>query len=222
MKPLFFIFISIILAVACTSQADKDGIAHAPTSLHLDIPHINVVATGLPLHLDKIDLNAPQNKVEISDGKIALIEKVVKDYYYDECDGDLNQTFIKVKDTYIGTLWAVDTLTSVFYVILRHPSGKLDAQIAFYDNVTNQPLSSTLRQNIHNMYHIDDGRFIPSELKKKLLQNTPEIEALDYNQDGINDFKISGLRYNNSSFTPDIKVYDVTSSQLNEIKPEKK
>ena len=218
MKPLLFIILSIFLVIACTKQSEKDTFKHPATALSLVMPSIHPIPTSLPLQVEEIDLNDTQKQVEVSEGKTAFIESIIKDYYYNECNGDPRQSFVKVNDTYIGTLWAVDTLTSVFYVILQHPSGTLNAKIGFYDNVTKQPLASAVDYNIQAAYHLTDGQLQPNKIKNNLLLHQPVLEVLDYNHDGIHDFKISSLANNGSKNTIKTQIFDVTAKQLEVLK----
>lgn len=220
MKSFLLLTLSLFLAIACTNQEVQEVVNNATPSLHLKIPNINVIPYDLPLQLNQINLNDNQNKVEISDQKVAFIEDIVKDYYYNECNGDPKQIYVKIKDTYVGTLWAVDTLTSVFYIILQQPSGVLDAKIAFYDNVSNQPFPTIIDHNIHTMYRLKEGHLLSSNLKKEYLAHTPLIEPIDYNQDGINDFKITSLLHSGTKPYIKTQIFDVTTRQLQVLNPE--
>lgn len=220
MKPFLLLTLSLLLAIACTNQEAQETVNNPTPSLHLDIPNINVIPCNLPLQLDQINLNDDQNKVEISDQKAAFIEDIVKDYYYNECNGDPKQIYVKIKDTYVGTLWAVDTLTSVFYIILQQPSGVLDAKIAFYDNASNQPFPTIIDHDIQTMYRLKEGQFLSSNLKKEHSPHTPLIEPIDYNQDGINDFKISNLLHSGTKPYIKTQIFDVTTRQLEILNPE--
>jgi transcriptional regulator len=158
---------------------------------------ITAIDAKFPLELEKIDLSKKDNIVHLSDQIKSKIEQTVKNYYTNDCLPDSLHTY---KDTYINTIRLQDSLQTIFLVLLKHyPFEELKSKALFYDNTKRKFLDSVCDFRIYALFDFENGQLEPTNLKIDFEIDTPEIQLIDFDKDGINDFKFTRL-YHNGTF----------------------
>ena len=175
----------------------------------------SVINSSFPFELDKIDLSSSENLLQVNDEISSRIEKTIEDYYKEEC---LNDSLSSYKDTYVTTIRLSDSLQTIYFVLLKnYPTEELNSKILFYDNLRKNFLEHKLDFKIYALYEFEDNKLKESNLKSTFKIETPEIELLDFNNDGIRDFKFTRLFHNgtfNSIHTTVLTVEDLTLDTL--------
>ncbi len=212
------IFISLFTIFSCSDKPDEVKTKVIKDNLW-KYPNISFIQADFPLELDKINLLNSQNHIEICKKKIDMIEEVIENYYFNECCGDSGETYFKLKDTYIGTVELKDSLYSIYYVILKHkPTGNLNCKVIFYNNLKRVNIDEIIDHNIHAMYNLENERLKSSELKENFKIAGPDIELLDFNNDGINDFKFSRLYHNGTANALETLILDISKEKVDTLK----
>ncbi len=215
-KVITIFLLLSVLVFACT-EADSDNHQSAtPSQTTLTYPNIDLLPVSFPVRLEDVNLANRQSRIQLPTEETIMIGEVIRDFYINECHGDAAQKQFKMKDTYLGTLWATDrdSLTSVFYVLLQNPpAGTLTGKVIFYDNLRRRPLETIIDNDISQMYHLADGRFVPEESTLAL----PVLELFDFNKDGVNDFKINRYYRQEHSTLTETRIYDVSSGEVKGI-----
>jgi len=176
--------------VSCSTKKTEN----APDRARQDIAAIDA---KFPLELEKIDLGQKENIVHVNDQIRSKIEQTVRDYYEKDCLPDSLHTY---KDTYIHTIRLQDSLQTIFLVLLKHyPTEELKSKVLFYDNTKKEFADRVCDFNIYALYDFEDGQLEATNLKTTFQINTPEIQRIDFDKDGINDFKFTRL-YHNGTF----------------------
>jgi len=204
MKFLLNIFSFALLISCSTSQTDKQNGKSTPSFPRLEVRYAN-----FPLSLTNINFHDNKN-IEKSNGDIeAKLNETIQNIYYNDYGGDSSQTYFSIKDIYIGTLKLQDSLYSIFMVIFKHIPGGLDSKILFYDMHTKKFADSTPDFNINGLYDFDNLKLKPTNLKEELKIMTPEIELVDFDKDGVNDYKFTRLYHNGTANAGNWILYKV-------------
>lgn len=217
MRLLINIFLLATLVGCSNKQADnlKDKATNdnaAPT-----FPKLSITNASFPLSLTDINFQDAKNIEVFNDGIEATITRTISDIYYNDCNGDSNQTYFSIDDTYIGTIRLRDSLQSIFMVIFQHIPGGLGSKILFYDMVAKKFTDSTLDFNIHGLYDFDNLKLRPSNLKDGFKITTPEIELVDFDKDGIYDYKFTRLYHNGTANAIETTVIKVTGNKIDTL-----
>lgn len=171
-----------------TENQNKSGIK-AENSFH-----ISAIDAKFPLRLGESDFNSDNKIIQLNDGIVSRIEEVVKAYANDLEFSDSSQTY---RDSYINTIQLHDSLTTIYLILLKHfPTNEINSKVLFYSNQKKQFADSSFGFNLYALYNIDDGKLKSSNLKSELKITSPEIELIDFNKDGVNDFKFTRLFHN--------------------------
>jgi hypothetical protein len=203
-----------VTLVSCSNrQGGKPNDKATPPFPRLEIRNAN-----FPLSLTNIDFHDTKNIEVFNDGIEAKIKETVSNIYYNDCDGDSNQAYFSIDDTYIGTIRLRDSLHSIFMVIFQHiPGGGLDSKILFYDMVTKQFTDNTLDFNLHGLYDFDNLELKPTNLKEEFKIMTSEIEIVDFDKDGVNDYKLSRLYNNGTANAIETTVIKVSGNRIDTL-----
>jgi hypothetical protein len=188
MKTRVFIIVTLlIILTSCSRKTDRS---------QPSVDHIAPIDATFPLRLDEIDLGE-MNGVVLNDAINARITRVVENYYKNECLADSLHSY---KDTYVNTIRFYQRSHTVFLVLVKHyPSEWLSSKALFYDNAKKEFLDGEFDFKIYAMYDFSNDKITPSRLKTQLKLSSPEIELIDYDKDGIDDFKLVRL-YHNGTF----------------------
>lgn len=215
MRTLLVIFILASL-YSCNNRKTKRSIEQInEVSKNKEPFLISAINAKFPLRLDEINLEDKNNTIYLNDGLVSKIEDVVKEYAKDFEFYDSTQTF---KDTYINTIRLHDSLQTIFLVLLKHyPTGELNTKVLFYDNQKKEFSVTELDFNLWVLYNFDNGKLIPTKLKTDFKITSPEIEVVDINKDGINDFKFVRLWHNGTFNAIHTTILTVKNNKLDTL-----
>lgn len=174
------------------SKQDEEIINHnhEPTN-NFEISAIDV---KLPLRLDELNLEDNNNSIQLNDAINSKIEETVKAYAKDFEFYDSTQTY---KDSYINTIRLHDSLQTMYLVLLKHyPTDEVNSRVLFYDNQKKEFADKVFDFNLWILYDYENGKLTSTKLKTDFEVTTPEVEVVDFNNDGINDFKFVRLWHN--------------------------
>lgn len=192
---------------------DKEAIAPKPLPQIL----ISVIDSNFPLHLNKIVLKDNEQTIQLNDGINSKIKQTIHEYYFKECFGDSLQTYFSLKDIYIHTIRLHDSLQTLFLVLLKRPTGYVNSKVLFYDNLKKEFSPEAFNFNIFALYDFENGKLIPSNLKTAFKIKTPEIELVDADKDGINDFKFTRLYHNGTANSIQTTILTVKNAQIDTL-----
>ena len=199
------------------SCVDRVGQQAAPGG-RLVLPDLAVINSELPLKLPDLDLPDTQKTVHLNDGIEAEIRKTIYSYYFIDCSGDSSETYFKVKDTYIGTIRLHDSLQTIFMVLFKHlPAGEVNSKLIFYNNSTKEFIGHPIDFNLHALYDFNNGKLAPSNLKDSFKITTPEIELVDFDKDGINEFRLTRLYHNGTANTIETIVLKICNNNVDTV-----
>ena len=217
MKLLLHIFF-IVTLVSCSNRQGgtlKEKVTNdktAPT-----FPRLAIRNASFPLSLTDIDFRDTKNIEVFNDGIERKITNTINEIYYNDCGGDSNQTYFSIDDTYIGTLRLRDSLQSIFMIIFQHIPGGLDSKILFYDMGSKEFADRALDFKIHGLYDFDSLKLTPTNLKEQFKIMTPEIELVDFNKDGVNDYKFTRLYHNGTANAIETAVIKVSNNKIDTL-----
>ena len=180
-------------------------------------PELRIRNAGFPLLLSEIDFQDTTSTDVLNDAIERKLTKTINDIYYNDCRGDSNQTYFSIDDTYIGTIRLRDTLRTIFMVIFQHIPGGLDSKILFYDMQSKEFADNILDFNIQGLYDLDSLQLRPTNLKKELKITSPEIELVDFDKDGVNDFKFTRLFHNGTSNAIETTIIKVSDNKIDTL-----
>ena len=194
---------------SCSNRKVKNSDIQKNNSV---LNYISVIDTKFPLRLNEINLQDKNNIIQLNDGIISKIEETIKEYA-NECDFyDSTQTY---KSTYINTIRLHDSLQTIFLILLKHyPTGYVNGKVLFYDNSDKEFADKVFDFNMWVLYHFEEGELKPTYLKTLFNITIPEIELVDYDKDGINDFKFTRLWHNGTSNAIHTTILTVRDKQL--------
>jgi hypothetical protein len=173
---------------------------------------ISAIDAKFPLRINEINLRDKNNTFHLNDGISSKIEETIKEYAREIDFCDSTQTF---KDIYINTIRLHDSLQTIFVVLLKHyPTEVVNSKVLFYDNIEKEFADKTFDFNLWALYHFEEGEFKPTNLKTDLKIITPEIELVDYDQDGVNDFKFVRLWHNGTFNAIHTTILTIKNNQL--------
>ncbi|MDF2456470.1 MAG: hypothetical protein K0R51_2463 [Cytophagaceae bacterium] len=206
------IFALLILAffVSCSDRQTKE----IPVNENPK-PSLSVIQASFPLRLHEINLEEATNTVQVNDGIVLKLEETFQEYTKSIEFSDSSQN---IKDLYINTLQLQDSLHTLFVMLLKaYPTGELNSKVLFYDNQKKAFIGEALDFKLYALYDLLDGTLIPTTLKKDFNITSPEIESLDFNKDGKNDYQFKRLWHNgtfNAMHTTILTVNNSTSDTL--------
>ncbi len=213
------IFLSLIALTSCIGRLSGGAKENGnKNTTNWKLPDISAIDAKFPLSLIDINLLDSSNLVVLNDGITSQIRKTIIDYYFYECAGDSNEVNFTVKDTYINTIRLHDSLQTIFVILFHHiPSGMINCKILFYDNTTKEFADRTLDFNIHALYNFENGILTSSNLRTDLNISTPEIELVDFDKNGVNDFKLSRLIHNGTLNEIETIVLNVSRHKIDTL-----
>ena len=194
MRTLTAIFLLTILFGCSDRKSKEDKVSNNDNLEHTNNFEISAIDGKLPLRLNELNLKDKNNSVQLNDRVNSKIEKTVKDYAKDFEFYDSTQTY---KDIYINTIRLYDSLYTIYLVLLKHyPTDEVNSRALFYDNQKKEFVDNVFDFNLWVLYDFEHGKLIPTKLKTDFEITTPEIEVVDFNKDGVNDFKFVRLWHN--------------------------
>lgn len=184
----------------------------------LALPAFEINVAHCPLRLD--DPAVYHTKVQrLPDSALRVaISNVVKAYYLEASSGDSTETYFKLKDVYITTISLPDSMNIVYVVLLRHPAtGQVNSKILFYNHNQQRIVGTPLDFNLHALYEYDGNRLVASNLKKQLGIKEPEIDRVDYNNDGVPDYRLTRLFHNGTYNKIQQTIVNVAATQIDTL-----
>jgi len=156
---------------------------------------VSLVEAAFPLRLGDVDFSNATHDVDL---EVELrIRQVVNEYYARPCSAGRQHM---PRDVYVNTVRLSDSLRTIFVVLLRHyPTGNLDSRILFYNPGTKAFIGDPIDFKVYALYDFEKDKIKPSYLKEMLKIDNPELERLDYNGDGVMDYRLTRL-YHNGTF----------------------
>ncbi|MFT3910787.1 MAG: hypothetical protein QM757_11510 [Paludibaculum sp.] len=192
--------------------------ANAQTERLMQLPAIGAAKTKFPLFLDKLNEKNVEIGLETDTAVKSKTEAIILSYYFNECAGDSNETNFGLVHVYPGTFVLRDSFITTYLVLLKHkPGDELNGKVFFYDNKTKSVIDTVIDFNIYALYDLKKGKPVPSNLKKELKINTPEIELVDYDKDGINDFKFTRLYHNGTANAIETFILKVSNNKVERL-----
>jgi hypothetical protein len=168
---------------------------------------ISAIDAEFPLKLDEIDFDSKDKTILLNELISTKIEETINEYeefiskiesttLEPESDFDLENK-AQQKDTYINTIRLQDSMHTIFLVLLKHyPTNLVNSKALFYNEKEKEFVESSFDFNIHALYDFDNGRIIASNLKTELKINEAEIEVVDFDKNGVADYKFVRLWHN--------------------------
>ncbi|UII19613.1 hypothetical protein [Fulvivirga ligni] len=212
MRTLAAIFLLTIM-FSCSDRKSEKDINHKnkPSGKF----EISVIDGKLPLRLNELNFEDHNNYVHLNDGINSKIEETVKVYAKDFEYFDSTQTY---KDIYINTVRLHDSLQTIYLVLLKHyPTGEVNSRVLFYDNQQKEFANSVFDFNLFGLYHHNNGKLTSTNLKTDFEITTPEIEVVDFNKDGINDFKFVRLWHNGTFNAIHTTILTVSDNKIDTL-----
>lgn len=187
---------------------------------NLPPPSVEVIEANLPLRLDLIDFK--NNVLPVSDEISSRIGAVIKEYFFDICEGDKDCPF-SIKDIYLNTIQINTNSNQILYlVIFRFITGKINSYILFFDNTKKEFSEYVHDFNIHALYQKKDNHLKPSNLKELFKINIPEIEMVDFDGDKVEDFKLTRLYHNGTANAIEEMIIEVKDETVDTLKFERR
>lgn len=209
MRTLYLIIFLTALLSCSNRQIENLDVKNEEFELNSNSFQISAIDTKFPLRLGEINLKDEYNTVQLNDGIVSQIEDVVKEYSSNNVLYDSSQTY---KDSYINTIRLHDSLHSIYLILLKHiPTGDLNSRVLFYDNQKKEFINGIFDFNLWALYNYENEKLSPSNLKQLFKINSPEIDLVDFNKDGINDYKFVRLWHNgtfNAIYTTILTIKD--------------
>jgi hypothetical protein len=224
LNSILFISLGLVMMISCITFPDKENsylmrqepadttaetsgpVMPAPATVTekkiwkdkiFKLPYISAVKATFPLRIYRLNFNAQRGIINVDEKVRAAIEQEIRKCYFINCGGDSSEEFSKMKDVYFNTICLKDSLQTIF-MVLTHcciPDW-VGSTVFFYDNLTHEFAGTTFDFNLHPLYVLRDTKLETGNLKDHFLKRTPEIGLIDYDGDGINDYKFTRLYHN--------------------------
>jgi hypothetical protein len=220
MRTLTIILFLTTLFSCSDRQTDSTVVQLSGSLDNTNLFVIAAINSKFPLRLNEIKLDETSNIIHLNDGIISKIEETIKTYAKEILFYDSTQTY---RDLYINTIQLHDNLQTIYLVLLKHyPTGVVNSKVLFYNNQKKEFLNENFDLNLHALYDFNNGQLKPTNLKTDFKITTPEIEIVDADQDGINDFKLVRLWHNGTFNALQTTILTVKDNQLDTLHFEEK
>jgi len=164
---------------------------------------IAAIDRAFPLRLSEIDLEDSSNTVHLNDDIVSKIDETIKEH---------------ADNVYINTIRLRDSLQTIFLVLLKYyPTGEVNSRVLFYDNQKKAFADPAFDFKLYALYDFGNGNLIPTNLKTELKITAPEIELVDFDKDGINDYKFVRLWHNGTFNAIHTTVLTVRNMELDTL-----
>ncbi|KOS07291.1 hypothetical protein AM493_15525 [Flavobacterium akiainvivens] len=178
------------------------------TAITID-PEPLIIKATYPFTFKNANINDPQNFISVNDGINAKINEVVRS----GCNSPKYNP-----EQHIAAFQLRDSLYTLYVVTTNGcPTGELSAQVLFYNNITKTFIDNSYQYKLFANYEYANNRFKPSDLRKRYKINGPDIEKLDYNHDGVTDYKFTRLWHNGTFNALSTTVLSVAKGQIDTL-----
>lgn len=176
---------------------------------------ISAIDAKFPLRLTEIEFENKNNTIQLNDEIISQIKKTIEEYANEDKIYDNTQIY---NDIYVNTIRLYDSLQTVFFVLLKtYPFTNVHSKVLFYDNRKKIFADETFNFKLWALYNFENGMLVPSELKEYFKITSPEIELVDYDKDGTNDFKFVRLWHNGTFNAIHTTILSVKNNKLDTL-----
>ncbi len=212
-KEILLIIFTIIVSCEKT-EASKSKI---------NVEDITVLDSKLPLYIDKINFDNKENTVQLNKEISSEILKTIDDFYNKESGViESYKNDFTFKDCYFNTIRIEDQTITIFFIILKYfPTQALTSKILFYNNETKRFLSKPIHFKIYALYNFENEKIEPSNLKAILEIRSPEINMIDFDNDGNIEFELNRLIHNGTYNAIETSVLKVENNQIDTIQNSK-
>lgn len=206
----------LLIGFGCANKNTADSTnAVAPSA-------ITVSDSEFPLDLEAIDFDNTKKTAVVKEAIAAEIQKTIVDFYNSECDTECQKQF-SIDECHLRTIRLTGKNQTLFVVILQgFPVRDLICKILFYNNASKQFIGQPLDFKIYALYDLENGKLIPSHLKKLFRIENPEIERVDTNADGTSKFRFTRLFHNGTFNAIDTQIVKVTKDSVEIIESTQK
>lgn len=210
MRTLTAIFLLIILFGCSDRQLNNND-----NQEHSNHFIISAIDGKLPLRLEELNFKDKNNLIQLNDEIVSKIDEVVNDYAKDIELYDSSKTY---KDTYINTIRLKGNSHTIFLVLLKHYlTDEVNSRVIFYDNERKEFVDKEFDFKLYALYDYENGNLKAGYLKKLFKIVTPEIEVVDFNNDGINDFKFVRLWHNGTFNAIHTTILTVRNGKIDKL-----
>ena len=211
-QKVIIMLIVVTCLFSCSNRQTKSSNIQKNNNI---LNFISIIDSKFPLRLNEINLQDQNNTIQLNDGIVSKIEEIIKEYASDIEFNDSTQIY---KDLYINTIRLRDSLQTIFVVLLKHyQTGYINSRVLFYDNVEKKFANKAFDFNLWALYNFEEGKFKPTNLKTDFKITSPEIELVDYDKDGINDFKFTRLWHNGTFNVMLTTILTIKNNQLDTL-----
>jgi hypothetical protein len=208
----------IFLSSTIADQVKQEEQNHKIELLQLEeVTSLNISAIDkkFPLKISEVNFDGKDDIIQLNDGTISKIEQTIKNYYATDCLKDSLQT---CRDTYINTIRLHDSLQTIYLVLLKHyPTEVVNSKVLFYDNQQKEFTVKPFDFNLYALYEFDNGKLKPTNLKTDFKVTTPEIELVDFNKDGLNDYKFTRLFHNGTFNSIQTTILTIKNTKIDTL-----
>jgi hypothetical protein len=185
-----------------------NGKSQPATAIIID-PEPLIIKAAYPFTFKKANIKDSPNFISLNDGSNAKIKEAVQE----ACNGAPYS-----QGQHIATFQLRDSHYTLYAVTATGgPTGEPSAQVLFYNNITNTFLPGSYQYKLFANYNFANSRFEPSGLRKHYKINGPDIEKLDYNHDGITDYKFTRLWHNGTFNALSTTVLSAAKGQIDTL-----
>lgn len=215
MRLLFALLILANLFTCSGNQTKSPELTNKGIHGNVAPPIVSVIDAKYPLRLSETNLKDKNKIVQLNDGIVSKIEAIRKEYTKEMAFNDGSASF---NDIYINTIRLHDSLRTIYLVLLKHfPTGAVNSKALFYQNSEKVFSEESFDFNLHALYDLNDGQLTPTNLKTYFKLTFPEIELVDFNKDGINDYKFKRLWHNGTSNTIQTTIVTVKNATIDTL-----
>lgn len=215
MRKLIAILILSVLFSCSDRKPNNSNVNSNKFIEYSNTSTITAIDAKLPFKLDKVNLENKNSIIHLNDTVIAKIKETIKKYAKDIEFSDSSKRYL---NTYINTIQIHDSLQTIFLVLLKHyPTDEINSRILFYDNQKKEFADKDFEFKLYALYDFNNGKLTPSNLKTNFKITTPEIQVLDYNKDGLNDYKFTRLFHNGTFNSIQTTILTIKNSKIDTL-----
>lgn len=193
MKLLVSILFVTIFLVSCTdSNSVSEGRKSDNIASDANDRELTVIDAKLPLFLNRINPHDSGNILHLNDGIVTKIEDIICRYTVPNTNGSENSPAYR----YLNTIRISNNNTSIYLVLFNNTRGYINGRVLFYDNYRKRFYQKEHPINLFAMYKFNGKWVNTSRLRSKCKTHLPDIDSLDYNSDGIVDYRFTVIQNN--------------------------
>ncbi|HEY1054701.1 MAG TPA: hypothetical protein VGE24_06180, partial [Emticicia sp.] len=95
--------------------------------------------------------------------------------------------------------------------------GYTNSKVLFYDNETKEFIAGTFDFNLFALYNNYNGQLKVSNLKEQFKIETPEIQSVDFNDDGSKDFQFTRFVHNGTFNAIKTTIVSIRDMQIDTL-----